>query len=337
MSRKQSGCQGRGGRAGGGRTGLDRPAGRSYNGRMEFEISPELVDQVIFGMENQDSEYVLDAERRQVIRIRDIPEEEAEAEDRYVPLPEWQSVHGYNLMEQFVATIRNPIYRESLREVLAAGRGVFRQFKNTLKQRPDIEQLWFRFKEREMRRIVLDWYNQFRESWGLSKVQLDFEETDDLVASDFSFRFDPPEYRQRVTERDRQAFEEMFPDAAPAYVQELYRQRRVLEPESERTAIVAETPAGEFAGFLLAREVNLERKLLLARILQLYVEKEYRGLGIARAMVQKFCEQAYGRGIERINVELAGGALCMVDFFRMTGFTPFSQTLELDLNRWESD
>ena len=134
---------------------------------MEFDLSPELIDQIIFAMENQEKDYVLDTKTLELVPIDELPPELVEDEDRLIQLPEWYSVHGYNLMEKFVANLRNPLFRETLREILARGKGVFRQFKDTIKQRKDIERLWFSFKDREMKRVVLEWYNQLRESCGL--------------------------------------------------------------------------------------------------------------------------------------------------------------------------
>ncbi|WP_455382954.1 UPF0158 family protein [Salinispira pacifica] len=158
---------------------------------MEFPLTRELIDQIMFGMENQDTEFVLDSREHRVVKVQEISEETDEtdepAEERYLPLPEWHSVDGYNLMEKFVASLHNPIYREILRRILTSGKGVFRQFKDALKERKEIERLWYHFKEREMRARVLEWYNLLRESWGLERVgDPEGEETDALVLTDFT-------------------------------------------------------------------------------------------------------------------------------------------------------
>ena len=72
-----------------------------------------------------------------------------------------------------------------MRDALSAGRGVFRNFKNALKQSRDLERSWYRFKEREMRRVVAEWYNQEREAAGLERLGPEPEETEDLTVSDF--------------------------------------------------------------------------------------------------------------------------------------------------------
>lgn len=157
---------------------------------MTFELTRELADQIIFAMEDQENEYVLDLQELELVPIDEVGSEEddPDQEGRFVPLPEWESVDGYNLMERFVDSLHNPGYRERLREILDSGRGVFRQFKNTVKERPEIAALWYRFKEREMRSLVIDWYGDVCELFGLDPVEPDFAETEDLVLSDFAIR-----------------------------------------------------------------------------------------------------------------------------------------------------
>jgi len=177
---------------------------------MKFELSKELIDQIIFAMEDQENEYYLDVEEGVVVPAEELIGEGLEGEEeRYLSLPEWRSVDGFNLMERFTATLRNPLYRERLRQILSSGRGVFRQFKNALKERPDIEKLWFRFKNREMRKEVYRWYNALRESWGLKEVEIDWEEPEDLVLSDFRVeRWESPEDGLLLA-LDREGFQEM--------------------------------------------------------------------------------------------------------------------------------
>ena len=154
---------------------------------MTFPLTRELIDQIMFGMENQDTDFLLDLYDQKVVRIDELPDEGQDDEARYIPLPEWRSVDGYNLMEKFVASLHNPIYREILRSILASGKGVFRQFKDALKERQEIERLWYRFKEREMRAHVVEWYNVLRESWGLARIgDPEDEGTEVLVLSDFA-------------------------------------------------------------------------------------------------------------------------------------------------------
>ncbi len=304
---------------------------------MPFELTPELVDQVIFGMENQDTEYYVDTRVGIVVPELDITVEADESdtgEQRYIPVPEWRSVDGYNLMEGFVGTLRNPIYRERLRKILASGRGVFRQFKDTVKERKEIERLWFNFKEKEMRRIVVEWFNDMRETAGLDRVELEFEDTEDLVFSDFVVDVATVGELGRVQDLDRAAFGEMYdgePDAVVAYYRSLSRASAPEVDAEESVVLVARTPAEEFAAFLWAVEEAVPGGPRFGRILQIYVTPEYRGLGLARAMLHSYRTSAIGKGIERLLIRVEGESTLFAEMLFSEGFALAGQILEADL------
>lgn len=160
---------------------------------MEFELTPELTDEIIFAMEDQTGRFLFDSADGRCVAERDRPDyaEKSvfdDANDRYYSIPVWDSVSGFRMMDRFTAQLRNPVAREDLRVALASGHGVFRSFKNILKGYPEIERMWYLFKEREMRDIVLEWYNGLRDFWGLERIGSEPEETDEIVAQDFLFR-----------------------------------------------------------------------------------------------------------------------------------------------------
>ena len=89
-----------------------------------MELTPELIDQIIFGMENQISYYYLDLEQGKVEEESQLEEEQRTDESRYILIPRWSSADGFQLMERFVDSLRNPVFRERLREALASRKGV---------------------------------------------------------------------------------------------------------------------------------------------------------------------------------------------------------------------
>jgi hypothetical protein len=161
---------------------------------MQFELTEALIDDILFSMEDQEGEFYLDTLEGIVaggLEGPDVFGEEdggGENDGRYIDLPEWDSASGFRLMERFAAGFRNPLVREELTSALGHGKGVFRAFKNTLSRYPETEKLWFAFKEREMKREIIMWYNGLREEWGLEKIGMEPEETGDLVLEDFRFR-----------------------------------------------------------------------------------------------------------------------------------------------------
>ncbi len=306
---------------------------------MKFELGPELVDQIIFAMEDQENDYYFDVVEGTLVPAIELAEEDLEEEDRYIPLPEWRSVDGFNLMERFTASLRNPIYRERLRQILTSGRGVFRQFKDALKERPEIEKLWFHFKNREMKKEVYRWYNSLRESWGLKEVEIDWEEPEDLVISDFQLnRWDVPD-DALLLELDRKGFLEMVSplSLSEAEKEGLYQSKRFGLSPSHPDSIVlqARSPSEELVAFLWAMKNKFRTDIEAYHILQIYCKPEYRGIGLSRALVETFCTSVLSVPGNRVTIELLGTALELSESFESTGFRPFSQVLEVDASSWK--
>jgi hypothetical protein len=97
--------------------------------RPNIELSKELLDQVIFGMENQDQIFFLDLDHLKVFSSSEL--EAMEPGGDLVEIPEWRSVDGYNLMERFVAELKNPLVKLELQQILSSGRGVFSSVQKT--------------------------------------------------------------------------------------------------------------------------------------------------------------------------------------------------------------
>lgn len=310
---------------------------------MRFELTPEIVDQVIFAMENQETPFRFDSETQTVVEVREEGGEEAD-EGRYVEIPEWSSADGFQLMERFVATLRNPLVRDKLRTALSSGKGVFRNFKNALKAHGEIERLWFAYKDREMKTRVLDWYNELCDMWGWEHIRREpseVEETEELVLSDFDFAEETG--AEIVRTYDREAWRESHSFLPPALVGDLYNRSRAGMDASSETSLVisARTPGGELSGFVWGVIEHLRmaaetggQDLKLLRLLQVYVLKEYRGLGIAKTLVDNICRAAYARGIERILMELPGAADILLPTLEAQGFSTASRSLMLDVDKW---
>ncbi len=301
---------------------------------MQDELTKEHIDQIIFGMENQNLDFCFDLEKNIVLQSDQIDPEASE--ERYVPLPEWNSTMGYQLMERFASTLRNPIFREKLRTCLSSGQGVFRKFKNALKDRPDIERLWFRFKEKEMRAFVYEWYNAYREAYGLDPIEVrDGDETEELVLSDF--RIGVPEEShdeeliESIVELDTSAFYEAFPNLPDDVVGELYiRARESARPNSDEL-LIAETPRGEISAFLWFEPRELDAGTRVMWIRQIYVVEEYRGLGLARTLADRFLRHANGKNADYVFASTGGVFRDFDRTLQTIGFTALSSTLIVDV------
>ncbi len=295
---------------------------------MAFELTPEIIDQIIFGMENQEHDFVVDIESGHVMPMEDVPED-CEVE----PIPAWRSVDGYNLMERFVADLRNPVVREELRATLASGKGVFRGFKDTLKQHPEAERLWFRFKEREMRRVVYDWYNDLRERWGLERIPMDLEtETDNLIVADFDFACDTLTHEQ-AREYAHEAREEVLETLSSDAERDLMEGFERISDEDELHSIIASTPQEEIVGVVCA-VVHRDGPPAVAAVNVLFVEEEFRGLGLARELLNRLFLTLEEKGVPAVHLELPGAAGVLRNLLEAWRGEEISRRYRVDISRW---
>ena len=314
---------------------------------MQFELTEALLNQILFSMEEQDIEHLLDS-RRGVVVDADLIDEDGEYEEdegddeggeaedagRYLAIPEWRSADGFRLMEGFAASLRNPIVREELTSALDRGRGVFRAFKDVLSGRPEVERLWFAWKEREMRRAVTDWYDALREEWGLERLGEEPDETDDLLLEDFRFRAaeaGDEEAARRLHEvclaevfggvdqgRRRPRMEDLDPLRADPWP---------LAGVPGRPALVAETARGDFAAFALAAGAAP-----MFRLLALEVAPEYRGLGVGEDLLSRMLGACRSFGGRSLVLDLPASSEAFARVLAREGFAPFETRYRIDLD-----
>jgi len=314
---------------------------------MEFTLNGELVEQIIFAMEDQQNAYYVHRDtgellREEEIEEEEIEEEEAEGEDPFVPIPEWRPVDGFLMMEKFVARLRNPLLRDQLKDALTSGRGVFRKFKDILKTNPEVERLWFSFKERELRKVVWQWYNDNRELSGLERLEEEptqEESLEDLLAADFAVVPVEQRHLNALRELDERSFAARFPEAETERVADLFRKSRksLPKPEDEGSMVfVAETAEQDFAGFVWA--VEQTDSLIPGRILrvhQLAVVQRYQGVGLGAMLLKRMIAEARDRGYHRLRGELSGAGLQLAGFFEELGFQTIARDMEIDPTYWE--
>ena len=293
---------------------------------MNFPLTAQMIDKIAFAMEDQKEKFAVDVDSGELVAISGLP---ALSEEKHVRLPRWGSAEGFHLMESFVTSLDNPAYREQLSQSLATGKGVFRAFKDALRQNKEIEKLWFTYKERRLRGVIVSWYNANREARGLARLPAEPEETDELLQSDFSFTWEVGERRDSVQQLDRDAFFELFPSETPTVLERRYREKRQDVPPAGDAAspvLIAETPSGELAGIvwgvIQGRTVH---------VIQLAVFPAFRGTGLSEILLRQFLAAMRSRGMERLVAELMGKSLRFSDFFQSMGFLPVAQVMECSL------
>jgi ribosomal protein S18 acetylase RimI-like enzyme len=281
---------------------------------MQFELDSALLDQIIFFMEDQDGVFYVDTQEGMVLGEDDEEFDSDEFEDdndRYVSLPDWGPSDGFRLMEKFAASLKNALAREGLSSALDRGRGVFRAFKNALAQYPEAEKLWYAYKEREMKRVVIAWYNSLRETWGLELIGEEPEDLAGLALEDFRFRAGTESDAALAEKLHRACLKEFNEKFNEGFDKKFNAEKADAEifcgmgewVFTGGISFTAETAGGEFAGYVSAANVSGET----VRVCALEVKPEYRGLGLGKALISLLLEQADSGKIPRIIIDLPAG------------------------------
>ncbi|MDR1216810.1 MAG: GNAT family N-acetyltransferase [Treponema sp.] len=243
---------------------------------MFFELTRALIDEILFCMEDQNRDFLLDTRESKLINIEysDIEDDFNEKEERFIEIPEWCSSDGFFIMEQFASGRRNSVIRDALTQSLEQGKGVFRAFKDVLNQYPEMEKRWFVFKEREMKRRIVQWYNGLRESWDMEKIGFEEpEETQELILEDFMFRDYNPDDATTVAALHRVCVEENPRNAT--YAEDDYRMSGKI--------IVAEAAERSIVGYSAILDQNGDCNYRLV----VEVHPEYRGLGLGSELCDR--------------------------------------------------
>ena len=310
---------------------------------MQFELSEALIDDILFAMEDQEGEFYLDTVEGVVAGGSDcldffdenFDDDDGEGGERYIDLPEWDSASGFRLMEHFAAGFRNPLVREELSSALSQGRGVFRAFKNSLSRYPEAEKLWFSFKEKEMRREIIRWYNGLREEWGLEKIGMEPEETADLVLEDFRFRPFREEDIAKAEELQRCCLEEyrknLTETGAGFLTGVLLKEIQAFRFDASlgapfEKAMTVESGGGEFAGYIS----GIIRDSVLF-IQNLEVKAEYRGLGIGEALLDRFLENLDPNEVYQVFLDLPSWSEGFSRVLLRESFKPYAVRYWLNL------
>jgi len=275
---------------------------------MQFELSSALIDDILFHMEDQHGEFLLDTHGGIVLPMDNLDMDENSTydrpdDDRYISLPDWGPSDGFRLMERFTAGLRNALVREELSAALDRGRGVFRAFKDTLARYPETEKLWFAYKDGEMKRRVVSWYNALRESWGLELIGEEPEDIAGLALEDFRFRDGTPADTAQAEELHKACMEEYRKalDGNATAADVLAGMGEWVFPGE--ISCVAETAGGDFAGYASA----IRSSETCLRLCAVEIQGEYRGLGLGKSLVARVLEQADSQKMPQVVIDLPLG------------------------------
>ena len=251
---------------------------------MVFELTDALSEEIVQAMENQDQKFLVDAAKNALVEGKS----DSADEENFYRLPEWSSAKGFELRQEFTNNLHNPVVQDLLKTVLHSGRGVFRNFKNELKNYPVVEKQWHLFKNKKMLSVIDDWYNDLREVWGLEKLEQAPEDNEYLLSDDFLFTPYSDSDFQFISGIVETAgdFDGNWPEQINDAVKELWQRQFLLDDSSNRTGFICRTLSDEFAGFITASSVSrrTEKVMILTGF---FVQEKFRGLGIGSELLEK--------------------------------------------------
>ncbi len=307
---------------------MDVPDKRTYH---MPPLTDEFLYQIIFCMEDQSNMYCLDLVEGQLTQVDFVGERRAEDPSRFIELPPWRPSDGFRTMDKFVSSLRNPIYRERLREVLRSGKGVFRQFKDVLREQPALERLWYYFKDREIRNVIYLWYERNDDAFRLSRLALEPEDdAKDLLQEDFTVSSDLGQWNETVVRR-LDGFVQSMEDSDLLSKMAV---RSVVEAwdacEDRREGLVALAGDGSYAGCLVWTYAD-ERT---AQVLFYCIEPEFRGLGLYKFLFDHMSRRLSRGGVLDVVVPLVGEGLKTESMFDTASPLQTLKHLVIRTRRW---
>lgn len=260
---------------------------------MTFSLSDELIDGIISAMENQETEFVVDAEKNQLVEVLD---DFVIDEEKFYVLPEWGPADGFSIREAFVNQLHTPLVHDELQNVLHSGRGVFKSFRNVLKKYPEIDKRWHIFKHRMMTIRINEWYNSLREIWGLEKLEQLCDADETSVYDDFSFREYEPAADKKLlllNIEPNSCYDENLPFEVCDAIYEKWRNEFEKNDEETQVGFVCFSHSDEFAGCITASQMAKKQKDVMI-VTGLFVPEQFRGLGICTELIQKMVAKLQG-------------------------------------------
>lgn len=253
---------------------------------MNFSLTDELIDDVISAMENQEKIFVLDAAKN---RLTEVSKDFCADEENFYRLPEWRPADGFSIREAFVNQLHSPLAHDELQNVLHSGRGVFKNFRNVLKNYPEVDKRWHIFKHGMMSARINEWYNSLREVWGLEKLEQVCESDDTSIYDDFSFReYDASTDKKTLLSQvePNSCYDENLPLEVCEAIYEKWRDDFENSDEKNQFGFVCFSHSDEFAGCLTLSQMSKKRKDVMI-VTGLFVPEHFRGLGICAELIQK--------------------------------------------------
>ena len=251
---------------------------------MTFTLTESLLDEIITALENQEQQFLVDAAQNKLVEKTDGLKGDDEF---FYELPEWNSASGFKLREDFVSNLNSPLAHEALQEVLHSGRGVFRNFRNVIKDYPEVEKRWHIYKNNKMMCYINNWYNNLREVWGLEKLDYVPESDDNLIRDDFSFTAYNQENKKELLLHINAAFRERNENLSQELSQAIYNiwlEQFELGQSKGELGFICRSFSNDFAGCITVSQVSQKQEKVMV-LTSLFVPEAFRGLGIGTELI----------------------------------------------------
>ena len=251
-------------------------------------FNDQILSEIIFGIENQDVDYMLDIGTGNLYSA-EFAEAEPSSGDNLVELPPWTSSDGYQLMVSYTNACQDPDLKQKLVDELnSKARGVFRRFRNVLAENPEELNRWYDFKDRRMKSYIRSWYrSEFASAKDSSDELGDDELSEGALLTDFEVV-----HLEKVDEYcssllDRYAGDDPF-------------RKKILDCFAAKEAfeVLAD---GRPCGALI-----YEKSGARAIILYYYVEEQDREMGLFSLMFDLFNRELERNGVEKVNMPFSG-------------------------------
>jgi len=252
---------------------------------MTFTLNDSLLTEIESALENQEKQFLVDAANNSLVEKTDGLKGDDEF---FYELPEWDSAAGFKLREDFVDRLNSPIAHDALQEVLHSGRGVFRNFRNVIKDYPEVEKKWHVFKNNRMMCYINNWYNNLREVWGLEKLDYVSEADDSLIHDDFSFSpYNSNEHRKELILFVNAAFKESNENLDGELSQAIYsiwNEQFDASQTKNQIGFVCRSFSNDFAGCITTSCLSEKQEKVMI-LTSLFVPEAFRGLGIGTELI----------------------------------------------------
>ncbi len=243
-------------------------------------MTEEILDQIVWGMENQDTDYSLNIQDG-TLYSPDVSDEPV-SDEYLVQLPPWQSSDGYQIMVSFTNSCKDPeLQRRLVRELNTRSHGIFRRFRDVLSTDPEVLKQFYEYKDNRMKAFIRTWY---RKNFG-KVTETDMEATDDeLPAGELLADFEIV----HLLEPDQYCI-----DKLDDYTKGSLTTRKILNSFTSKEAFVIKRGNVE-CGALIYEKIEKE-----VCVLYYYVEPKYRRMGLFSLAFDLFNREMERGQIER--------------------------------------